>query len=107
VLATKVKGIGSAKLTIVYEEAKAALEGERPNKIYYRKHRNPYESKHGNGWEERIKKPKTMSAYVCVTDMIEHIVVESAKFFVGTKHEDDWVFYHDAHYKMDEAERIF
>ena len=36
-----------------------------------------------------------MSPFVCITDMIEHIVTESAKVFEGTEHEDDWVFYHD------------
>ena len=37
-----------------------------------------------------------MTPFVCVTDMIEHIVRESAKVFKGTAQEDDWVFYHDA-----------
>jgi hypothetical protein len=37
-----------------------------------------------------------LSPYVCVTKMIEHIVAESALMFQGTKHEDSWVFYHDA-----------
>jgi hypothetical protein len=28
--------------------------------------------------------------------MVEHIVVESARIYKGTKHEYDWMFYHDA-----------
>mmetsp|Transcript_15157 Transcript_15157/g.25127 ORF Transcript_15157/g.25127 Transcript_15157/m.25127 type:complete len:238 (+) Transcript_15157:240-953(+) len=37
-----------------------------------------------------------MSHYICVTDMVEHIVRESARIFKGTTHEHDWYFYHDA-----------
>jgi hypothetical protein len=37
-----------------------------------------------------------MSAHTCITDLVEHIVVESEKVMQGTKHENDWVFYHDA-----------
>jgi hypothetical protein len=32
----------------------------------------------------------------CITQLVKHIVVESAKQFVGTKIEESWVFYHDA-----------
>ena len=37
-----------------------------------------------------------MSHFVCITDIIEHIVTESGKCFEGTEQEYDWVFYHDA-----------
>ena len=37
-----------------------------------------------------------MLTFLCTTDMIEHIVKESAKVFEGTEHKDKWVFYHDA-----------
>jgi hypothetical protein len=38
----------------------------------------------------------TLSQYVCMTDMVQHIFVESTKLFKGTKHGYDWSFYHDA-----------
>ena len=37
-----------------------------------------------------------MSSYVVITDMVEHIIKESANLMQGTKHKNDWVFYHDA-----------
>ena len=43
----------------------------------------------------KVNRSTQMSQYACITDLIEHIVAESAKLFEGTKHEDDWVFYHD------------
>ena len=47
-----------------------------------------------------------MSPFVCITDMIEHIVTESATVFEGTEHEDDWVFYHDTLSLMTAADTI-
>ena len=37
-----------------------------------------------------------MSGYVCVTTLVEHMVTQSKKLFVGTTAQDDWYFYHDA-----------
>jgi hypothetical protein len=36
-----------------------------------------------------------MSQYVCVTQLVEHIVTESVKLFISTQFEESWVFYHD------------
>ena len=36
-----------------------------------------------------------LSPYVCITEMIEHMVRECTEFYKGGKHKDDWVFYHD------------
>jgi hypothetical protein len=47
-------------------------------------------------WKHQIQKVEQMSQYICVTQLVEHIVVESAKQFVSTKFEESWVFYHDA-----------
>ena len=43
-----------------------------------------------------MKAAYNMSPFLCIADMIEHIVAESAKVFEGTKQEYDWVFYHEA-----------
>jgi hypothetical protein len=37
-----------------------------------------------------------MSPFVCISEVVEHIVVETARIYKGTKKEDDWMFYHDA-----------
>jgi predicted flap endonuclease-1-like 5' DNA nuclease len=58
---------------------------------------NPYLSLYGEEeWEKKIKKSVTLSAYICITDMIEFMIVESQEVMKGTYHEDDWFFYHDA-----------
>lgn len=69
----------------------------RPRKIDHRKHENPYLSRYGEEkWEEQIKKCTAMSKFVCVTDMIDHIVSETRRVFKGTTHEKTCMFYHDA-----------
>jgi hypothetical protein len=69
----------------------ASREGGLPTR-----HDNPYEARYGNNWKSELKKATQMQAYVCITDMIEHIVQESEAVMAGTSHEEDWMFYHDA-----------
>jgi hypothetical protein len=59
---------------------------------------NPYVARYGDDkWEEKIKQVSQMISYVCITDFVEHILVQETKSLMkGTKHEDDWMFYHDA-----------
>ena len=47
-----------------------------------------------------------MLPFVCITEMIKHIVADYAKRFEGTEHEDDWFFYHDALSLMTAAANI-
>jgi hypothetical protein len=83
--------------------AGAAIPGKLPVKVDYRKFDNLYLEKYGDRitkcepeWKHQMRKCSQMSQYVCVTQLVEHIVTESAKFFIGTEFEDTWVFYHDA-----------
>jgi hypothetical protein len=78
------------------EEAATCLQVEAPIDIDHRKSDNPYKSRYGEDWETVINANSHMSPYVCVTSMIEHICVETEKVMKGTKHEEDWYFYHDA-----------
>jgi predicted flap endonuclease-1-like 5' DNA nuclease len=58
---------------------------------------NPYLSLYGEEeWEKKIGKSVTLSAYLSIADMIEFMVAESQRVMLGTYHEDDWFFYHDA-----------
>jgi hypothetical protein len=84
------------RLIQLREEASKCQTRNKPRIKDHRKEANPYESKFGSDWEEHIDKSVTLSQYVCITDMVEHIFVESAKLFKGAKHEHDWSFYHDA-----------
>lgn len=64
--------------------------------VDYRTCENPYKARYGDNWEERIKKSQTLSKFCCVKDLVLHIDRESREAFQGTKHEEDYVFYHDA-----------
>ena len=64
--------------------------------VDHKKAANPYESRYGAGWEEVILSTSFLAGFVCITKMITHIVVESAKLFLSTPHAHDWRWYHDA-----------
>eukprot|EP00978_Attheya_sp_CCMP212_P008683 scaffold20425_cov45-Attheya_sp.AAC.1 len=84
-------------LNTLHQEAQGCKDEPKPDIIDYCKADNPYLAKYGeNLWEEMIDGCQFMSSYVCVTKMIEHTIDASAAMFKGTKHEDDWYFYHDA-----------
>jgi hypothetical protein len=72
----------------------ATINGEHPPKIDYRNAANPYASRYADDkWKEKIKQVlQEMSSYVCITDLVEHIVVETKCLMKQTKHEDDWIF---------------
>ena len=89
------KGLGS-KVKQLYNQALDSLDSVAPELIDHRKTINPYESKYGEQWQVRIKTAALLSSFVCITDLVEHIVSESAKAMQGTSHKQDWVFYHDA-----------
>ena len=80
-----------------HQEAQTCLDKDAPACEDFRKAINPYEARFGeDNWMSAMKAAYHMSTFVCTTDMIEHIVKESAKVFEGTEHKDKWVFYHDA-----------
>lgn len=70
--------------------------GSPPEPTDWRKDANPYHARYGDRWEEEMKKSKAFKPFRWVMELVEHIVVESKKFFTGTEHEDSWFFYHDA-----------
>ena len=78
--------------------AEGAKDGDPPAEARkdHRRSANPYLSKFKDDWEQVIAKTSGVSAYVCVTEMIEHIVSEMKRAYEGTTHEDDQKFYHDA-----------
>ena len=62
----------------------------------HRKSNNPYESKFGDDWRKYLRKLCALSPYVPITDVIKCMYEESQRLMVGTYHEHDWYFYHDA-----------
>ena len=87
----------AASLSNWRQEAQTCLDEDTPACEDFRKAVNLYDARFGEeNWMSAMKAACHMSPFVCITDMIEHIVTESAKGFEGNEHEDDWVFYHDA-----------
>ena len=83
---TKVEGCSRARLQTLRQLAAAAQVGAFPadRVIDHRLSHNPYESRYGGTWREEIWKSSSLKQYVCISFMIEHIVLESAKLFKGT-----------------------
>ena len=89
-------GITKTKFKVIWESAQKAEKIPTPRPIDHRKSPNPYQSRYGNTWEVMIKKSPSLSSSVVISDYIDHMMTESAKVMLGTKHQDDWVIYHDA-----------
>ena len=89
--------IPATTLKRFWTEAINAIPGTAPMPIDHRKAINPYLSKYGEAnWEAEIQKHSIMSSYICITEVVKHIVTASAKLYKGTKYEKNWYFYHDA-----------
>ena len=73
-------------------------EGACPHTIVdHRKAPNPYLSRYGEDlWESKINTSVFMNKYMCVTELVKGIYEASEQAFIGTTHENDWYFYHDA-----------
>ena len=85
------------KLKYFIEKAHESLEGSGQDLIEdYRKEDNPYEARFGDDWLIELKKVQLMQPYVCITQMIQHIVDASKKVMKGTKYEGKELFFHDA-----------
>ena len=47
-------------------------------------------------WEQELKKVQLMQPYVCITDLVMHMVNATKKVMRGTKFEGRELFFHDA-----------
>ena len=80
----------------LHSQACSAEHGDPPGEVNHLLEDNPYLSRYGDNWRDKIAKVKSMSKFVCVTELITHIFAETGKAFKGTKHEDTYLVYHDA-----------
>ena len=48
-------------------------------------------------------KAAKVQTYACITNKIEHMIKECETVFQGTKHANDWYFYHDAMTQMTDS----
>ena len=72
------------------------IDSDAPELLDHRKASNPYKSRYGDNWRDKVKSVVTMSHFVCVTELIDHIFTESERIMRGTKYELTWSVYHDA-----------
>jgi len=58
---------------------------------------NPYLARAtpSRSWRDVARTDKGMGSFVCVTEMMKHVMWESAAFFKGTNREECWRVYHD------------
>ena len=72
------------------------IESNAPPKIDHWLHPNPYVSKFGDEWEDKIQKSAAFSHDCIITSYIKHMMHESVRVMEGAQHENSWVIYHDA-----------
>ena len=57
-----------------------------------------YENRYPNTWEQELTNKITKLGYVCVIELVDHMINETTKIFEGTRHQDTCMIYHDAFY---------
>ena len=78
---------GLPKLSIcglgqIYERALVALPGKKePSVKDHRKARNPYYSRYGDRWVEKLKLSSSMSKFCCITDLIRFMMKEADNLY--------------------------
>ena len=78
-----VRSYGLPKLSIcglvqIYEHALVSLPGKpTPSVKDHRKAKNPYFSRYGERWVEKLKTSSSMSKFCCITDLIQFIMKEA------------------------------
>ena len=62
----------------IYAMALKALPGNPTSSFkYHRKAKNPYHSKYGERWVDKLKSSTEMSKFCCITDLIRFMMDES------------------------------
>ena len=89
-------GLTVSFIRSIVDICRDAAQGEGPKAIDHQLAVNPYRSKFGDDWFEKVKKSTHMKKYVSIRSLVTHIYEETKSAFVGTVHENDFYFYHDA-----------
>ena len=91
----------------IYAMALQDLPGNPPSSFKdHRKAKNPYHSRYGEVWVEKLKSSTAMSKLVCITDLIRFMMDEAEKLMKVSVHEDDFYIVHDALVLMTSKETI-
>ena len=74
-----------------------ALPGNPPSSFKgHRKSKNPYLSRYGERWVDKLKSYTAMSKFCCITDLICLVMNEAEKLMKGSVHEDNFFIVHDS-----------
>ena len=97
-----IRGLGQ-----IYEHGLVALPGKpTPSIKDRRKEKNPYFSRYGKRWVEKLKSSSSMSKFCCITDLIQFMMKEAEKLMKGSVHENYLFIVHDALVLMTAKETI-
>ena len=81
----------------IYAIALQALPGNPPSSFKdHRKAKNPYISRYGERWVNKMKSSTAMSKFCCITNLIRFMMNEAENLMKGSVHEDDLFILHDA-----------
>ena len=81
----------------IYYIALQALPGNPTSSFKdHRKAKNPYLSKYGEIWLEKLKSSTEMSKLCCITDLIHFMMNEAEKMMKGSVQEKYFFIVHDA-----------
>ena len=81
----------------IYAIALQSLPGNPPSSFKdHRKAKNPYISRYGERWVNKLKSSTAMSKFCCITNLIRFMMNEAEKLMKGSVHEDDLFIVHDA-----------
>ena len=84
-----------------------ALPGNPPSSFKdHRKAKNPYHSRYGEKWVDKLNSSTAMSKLCCITKTIRFMTNEADKPMKGSVHEDDFYVVHDALVLMTAKEKI-
>ena len=80
----------------IYDIALQYLLGDPPSSFkYHSKSKNPYLSRYGERWGDKINSSTAMSKFCCITDLIRFMMNEAEKLMKGSVHEEYFFIFHD------------
>ena len=91
----------------IYAMALQALPGNPPSSFKdHRKTKNPYHSRYGERWVDKLKSSTAMSKFVCIPDLICFMMNEAEKLMKGSVHEGNFYIVDNALVLMTAKETI-
>ena len=91
----------------IYDIALQALPGNPPS--YFKDHKkakNPYISRYGERWVDKLKSSTAMSKFCCITDLIHFMTNEADKLMKESVQDENFFIVHNALVLMTEKEKI-